>query len=212
MNIISPPDLDIVSWSMSPYNSSDQIVANRYTGKRELYRKGPGSWAGTVRFGTSKTDYESYLNARRLLIRFHTLLQGLNNQVKLNLPKEYQSIYNNIIRDDMRRITIPSTNIQNNILTAVIDIPDRTSDAGTYRLLTGDYISINNRLYFAHSVDQNNDVFTVQLLPEVPIENHNNAVVVVKNVFVNANLDATQPMLLDGKKLIAYTFPFVEHA
>ena len=202
MNELSPPNLGITSFSLAPYNAGDQLLINPYTGKTKLYRRAPGSWQGTVRFGTSKFSSTDFINARRLLLRFHALLQGRNNIVKVRLPNDRQSLQD--IPDGLNSAYVSSSAVGNEFQ-IVVDITNR----GTYEPLAGDFFNVNDRLYIIHKLSKNNNRYTFSVFPEAE-PSVMNPEIEFDDVFVKAIIDGTQPIQQEGKRLIGHTFTFQE--
>ena len=193
MNIVAPPNLKLIEFSMGPYNPTRQLVRFPFSGKTEQYIHSPPSWAGTVGWGTADPNFNRHIEKRKLLIRFHSLLQGLGI-VRLNLPKDYQ----------------PTNEAPENIsgeVTAVNDNFEVTIDyvqQGMFVNVIGDYITLGNRLYLITAI--NGNVITV--LPKVKPEIR--AVAEIKKPFVNATLDGSSPISRRGGGLISHSFPWYE--
>ena len=200
MNMINPPNLKISGFSMVQVNPGDNLVTNPYTGKRDLYRKSPGSWQGTVRWGTGYRRKEQYDNNRRFLIRFHTSLQGYNNIVEFTLPLDYQTEQE---IPDASVFTLSSSVLSE--AGVVFEISGQNNDM--YMPEASDYFNIGGRLFFARTVSGTPNSFILTAFPAIIPTLQN---VSLADVSISATLDATQEIGREGQNLISHTFPFWE--
>ena len=197
MNIIAAPDLKVTSFTLGPLNAGDEVIENPYTGKRLLYRKAPGSWQGTIRYGTLDPDPSTYDSNKRSLLGFHSLLQGFNNIVNIILPNDYQP------KD------VPENagfNVSGSVLSSTgLSIGVAASGAGGFSPAINDYLNIGDRLYVVREANN----YLLKIFPEV--EPTTFETVRFYNVFIKAQLDGNTPIGRDRQRLIEHTFPFWEH-
>lgn len=196
MNIVSPPNLKLIEFSIGPYQPTRNLIIYPFSGKVESITHSPPSWAGTVGWGTSDPNNKRHIEKRKLLTRFHHLLQGLG-VVRIDLTSDYLPANETPIG---LTAEVSSSVINANGLQVTLDY----SNQGAFVNDAGDYLNMGERLYLI--TEANGNIVTV--LPEVPPIN--NSEVEISKPFIKAALDASSPISRRGAALITHSFPWYE--
>lgn len=203
-NRVPPPLLDMYHFGLNPVSVVQQI-RNQSGDTVAVHASGPGQWRGSVGWNTRPPGVShprDCASNEALLRAFHSLLQGLDNEVFIRLPDSHQpSQFAEGVVATLARMERTTAGLR-----------ARITFSGSASLAIGNYLNIGDRLYMVRVSEP--PLYT--LFPNVPpvritsMTDFGSIRVTVRDVGVLARLDGTREISQTGPLLALITYSFTE--
>ena len=196
MREVTTPDLKVSEFFLGAYDPKTKQVNYQYSNKIKFINQSHPIYAGTIAWATAHPNDTQYIENRKKLIKYHSLLQGRGISNLLLTPD-----YKPTPPPDGFIARVQSSNISSD---GTLNVTFSVSD-DSYEFEEDIFVNIGTRLYYVLAVRDR----TLTVTPEV--EPPSNATAEFLSPFVKAVVLATSPMGRRGSGLISYTFPWFEY-